>query len=491
MSVSFDGIKNHKADNLFICLKSSKFSSDFAASLDKKLNGLLTKALSKNKWFKGKLGEYVSIICPNGDYSTVVLVGTDKTSSVKDAQKLGGTVSSIMSKLKFEKASLFSDQELKEDLLANLALGFELKSWAFDKYKTKKPDVWSCKNSMLEVISASYKEVKAVYDAKLAPLYASIIDTRTLINEPANVICPETFAKHAKELASLGVKIEVLSKADMAKLGMNALLGVSQGSVNEPKMVIARWEGAKKNASWTAFVGKGVTFDSGGISIKPSHNMDQMKSDMSGAAAVLGLMRALAIRKASANVVGVMALAENMPSGQAQRPGDIVKTMSGQTVEVLDTDAEGRLVLADALWYAFDRFKPKAIVDLATLTGAIQVALGHEFAGLFCNNESLAKELMEAGDHVGEKLWRMPLSEEFDRQIDSDVADVKNIAAKGRAGSSTAAHFLQRFVGKTAWAHMDIAGVAFLEQETELSCKGATGYGVQLLNEFVARYCEK
>ncbi|MDR1475031.1 MAG: leucyl aminopeptidase [Holosporales bacterium] len=490
MSVSFAELKNRNEDNLFVCLNSSKISSDFAKELDNQLKGLLSAALSKNKWFRGKFGEYISVVCPSKVYSTMVITGTGSVAASKDAQKLGGTISSIMNKLKIGKAGLFLEGDPKNDILANIALGFELKSWTFDKYKTKKSDSWSCKNLALEIISASSKEVKKIYDTQLAPLYASITDARALINEPANVICPETFAKHAKGLSSLGLDVKILSKSDMAKLGMNALLGVGQGSVNEPKMAVMKWEGASKSSPWIAFVGKGLTFDSGGISIKPSRNMDQMKSDMSGAAIVLGLMRTIAMRKASANVIGVMALVENMPSGHAQRPGDIVKTMSGQTVEILDTDAEGRLVLSDALWYTFDKFKPKAIVDLATLTGSIQIALGCEFAGLFSNNDDLAKKLMESGERVGERLWRMPLSEEFDRQIDSDVADMKNLG-KGKAGSSTAAHFLQRFIGDTHWAHLDIAGVAYLENETDLSCKGATGYGIQLLNEFIMRHHEK
>ena len=321
--------------------------------------------------------------------------------------------------------------------------------------------------------------------------------TRDLVSEPANVLYPVTLAKQAQTLSKLGIKVEVLNEAQMAKLGMGALLGVGQGSIRESRMVVMQWNGADKPAKGKkaeapiAFVGKGVTFDTGGISIKPSGGMEDMKWDMGGSGVVIGLMKALAGRKAKVNAVGVVGLVENMPGGNAQRPGDIVTSMSGQTIEVLNTDAEGRLVLADALWYTKERFKPKFMVNLATLTGAIIVCLGGEMAGLFSNNDRLSERLTEAGKKVDENLWRMPLGDAYDKMINSDAADMKNIGAGRGAGSTTAAQFLQRFVDKTPWAHLDIAGVTWSKAEKPTVPKGGTGFGVRLLDRLVADYYEK
>jgi leucyl aminopeptidase len=292
-------------------------------------------------------------------------------------------------------------------------------------------------------------------------------------------------------LAELGVVVEVLDEKKMKKLGMGALLGVGQGSVKPPRLVVMRWNGAPDDKEGPlAFVGKGVTFDTGGISLKPGPGMEEMKWDMAGAGAVIGLMAALAGRKAKANVVGVVGLVENMPDGNAQRPGDIVTSMSGQTIEILNTDAEGRLVLADALWYTQAQYKPRFMVNLATLTGAIIVSLGHEHAGLFSNNDELADRLLQAGKSTGEALWRMPLSPAYDKDIDCDAADMKNIGSAGKAGSITAAQFLQRFVNGLPWAHLDIAGTAWSKKDTATVPKGATGYGVRLLDRFVADFYE-
>jgi leucyl aminopeptidase len=314
--------------------------------------------------------------------------------------------------------------------------------------------------------------------------------TRDLVSEPPNILHPEEFAKRARKLEELGVDVEILGEKEMTKLGMHTLLGVGQGSVRESQLVVMQWKGAKdKGAAPVAFVGKGVTFDTGGISIKPAAGMDAMKYDMGGAGTVTGLMHALAGRKAKVNAIGVIGLVENMPDGNAQRPGDIVKSMSGQTVEILNTDAEGRLVLADALWYTQGRFKPKFMVDLATLTGAIRVSLGLEIAGLFSNNDELAERLIAAGKAEGEELWRMPLNDRFDKMIDSPVADMKNIGGQF-GGSITAAAFLQRFVNKVPWAHLDIAGTAWAEEARGVTPKGASGYGVRLLNRLVADHYE-
>jgi len=311
--------------------------------------------------------------------------------------------------------------------------------------------------------------------------------TRELVTEPANIIYPETFVERVKaSLEGTGVEIDVLTRAQMQKLGMGALLGVAQGSVREARLLVLRWNGAAKGKQPVAFVGKGVTFDTGGISIKPAAGMEAMKWDMGGAGAVAGALKALALRKAKANIVGICGLVENMPGGNAQRPGDVVTTMSGQTVEVINTDAEGRLVLADAVTYVQKNYKPSAIIDLATLTGAILISLGHEWAGLFSNNEELADELTKAGNESGDKLWRMPLGEPFDRLIDSPIADMKNVGPR-EGGSITAAQFIQRFIESgLKWAHVDMAGKAWSDKPSSTYEKGATGFGVRLLDQFVA-----
>jgi leucyl aminopeptidase len=319
--------------------------------------------------------------------------------------------------------------------------------------------------------------------------------TRDLVSEPANELYPESFADQCKELASLGIKVQILDEAKMERLGMGALLGVGQGSRRESRLVVMKWNGdTRKNAPKKplAFVGKGVCFDTGGISLKPGPGMEEMKWDMGGAGTVTGLMKALAGRKAKVNAVGVIGLVENMPDGNAQRPGDIVKSMSGQTIEILNTDAEGRLVLADALWYTQKTFKPEFMIDLATLTGAIIIALGHENAGLFSNNDDLSDKLYKAGQDVDEGVWRFPLSSAYAKQTKSPIADLQNIGTGGRgAGSIVAAEFLQKFVNDVPWVHLDIAGMAWSKQDKPTVPKGGTGYGVRLLNQFVKENYER
>jgi leucyl aminopeptidase len=322
-----------------------------------------------------------------------------------------------------------------------------------------------------------------------AHIAEGVIIARDLVNEPPNVLYPEEFARRAAALRKLGVVVEVLDVKAMTKLGMGALLGVAQGSARPGRMVVMRWNGAKAGEQPVAFIGKGVCFDTGGISIKPSGSMEDMKGDMGGAACVVGLMHALAARKAKANVVGAIGLVENMPDGNAQRPGDIVTSMSGQTIEIINTDAEGRLVLADVLWYVTQKFKPKFMVDLATLTGAIMVALGTEYAGLFSNNDELAERLAKVGQDTGERVWRMPLGPEYDKLIDSQFADMKNAGVRN-GGSITAAQFLQRFVDGTPWAHLDIAGTAMGAPKSEINQSWGSGYGVRLLDRLVADYYE-
>jgi leucyl aminopeptidase len=317
-----------------------------------------------------------------------------------------------------------------------------------------------------------------------------VVLARDLINEPANVLYPIEFARRASALTKLGVGVEVLDVAAMRKLGMGALLGVGQGSEHDSRLVVMRWNGGKRGADPVAFIGKGVCFDTGGISIKPAQGMEDMKGDMAGAACVVGLMHALAVRKAKVNAVGAIGLVENMPDGKAYRPGDILKTMSGQTIEIINTDAEGRLVLADVLHYVNKRFKPKFMINLATLTGAIIVSLGQEYAGLFSNNDKLVERLVKAGEATGERVWRMPLGPEYDKLIDSKFADMKNTGGRW-AGSITAAQLLQRFVDKTPWAHLDIAGTALGSPQTEINRSWSSGWGVRLLDRLVEDYYEK
>jgi leucyl aminopeptidase len=317
-----------------------------------------------------------------------------------------------------------------------------------------------------------------------------VVLARDLVNEPANILFPEEFARRVTALRKLGVAVEVLDVPAMKKLGMNALLGVGQGSAHDSRVVIMRWNGGKRGEKPVAFIGKGVCFDTGGISIKPAQGMEDMKGDMAGAACVVGLMQALAQRKAAVNAVGAIGLVENMPSGNAQRPGDIVKTMSGQTIEIINTDAEGRLVLADVLHYVADRFAPKFMIDLATLTGAIIVSLGQEYAGLFCNDDKLAERLTKCGERTGERVWRMPLGPEYDKMIDSKFADMKNTGGRF-GGSITAAQLLQRFVGKTHWAHLDIAGTAMGPPQTDINKSWGSGWGVRLLDRLVSDYYER
>ena len=360
----------------------------------------------------------------------------------------------------------------------------------FDQYRTtqKADDKITLEKLTLAVVNEA--EAKT-HLAKLHPVLAAVTLARDLVTEPANILYPETMAARATAaLQPLGVQCETLDVAAMTKLGMGALLGVGMGSVREPKLLVMQYNGAGNGTAPVAFVGKGITFDTGGISLKPGPGMEEMKTDMGGAAAVIGAMMTLAGRKAKVNAVGVTALAENMPAGNAIRPGDVLTSMSGQTIEVHNTDAEGRLVLADALWYTNDRFKPQFMIDLATLTGACMVALGTEFGGIMSNDEDLAAKLLIAGTETGELLWRLPLAEAYDKAIDSEIADMKNIAGDRYAGSSIGGQFLKRFVKETPWAHLDIAGMAWTKKDKPICPKGATGYGVRLLDRLVAEHFE-
>ncbi len=444
--------------------------------------------------FKGKNGSALDIVAPAGlDVSRLVVVGVGKARDLKarDLVKLGGAAMGKIPPTAAE-AVIVADLPgaMKPEAVADVGLGVRLRAYAFDRYKTKrKDDEERVSNPKVTITAANVPAVRKAFAARAA-VADGVALARDLVNEPANVLYPEEFARRASNLKKVGVAIEVLDVPAMKKLGMNALLGVGQGSVRDSRLVVMRWNGGRRGAEPLAFIGKGVCFDTGGISIKPAAGMEDMKGDMAGAACVVGLMQALAVRNAKVNVIGAIGLVENMPDGRAQRPGDIVTSMSGQTVEVINTDAEGRLVLADVLHYVGKRFKPKFMVDLATLTGAIIIALGHEHAGLFANDDKLAERLLKAGETTGEKLWRMPLSPEYDKKIDSKFADMKNVGGRD-AGAITAAQFLQRFVDKTPWAHLDIAGTGMGSPQSEINKSWASGFGVRLLDRLVAEHYER
>jgi leucyl aminopeptidase len=460
---------------------------------EKETGGALTRAMKASR-FEGKKDQLLALLAPaNLSASRIVLAGLGKADGVdvRRMQDLGGALVAHLDGAGEKEAAVLLDVVDGLDAAeaaGNLGYGALLRTYRFDKYKTKEKPEKKPSMARLTVMSEAAGAAKKLWP-KLEAGAEAIAFTRDLVSEPANVLYPETLAEQARTLAAHGVEVEVLDEKKMKKLGMGALLGVGQGSVNPSRLVVMEWKGAQRGKP-VAFIGKGVTFDTGGISIKPSDGMWDMKWDMAGSAVVNGLMRALAARKAKVHAVGIVGLVENMPSGAAQRPGDIVTSMSGQTIEVLNTDAEGRLVLADALWYCQDRFKPRFMVDLATLTGAIIVALGHEHAGLFANDDALADRIVAAGKSVGELCWRLPLADAYDREIDSDAADVKNISG-GRAGSSiTAAQFLQRFVNGVPWAHLDIAGMAWSKKDAPTVPKGATAFGVRLLDRLVADHYE-
>jgi leucyl aminopeptidase len=402
------------------------------------------------------------------------------------AEKLGGTaVSKLLTSGESHAVIDLGGLDYDADSAARVALAAALRSWRYDHYRTKQKDKQKPTLKTVTIVGGG-DGAEQRWKSRWEPVVEGVGLTRELVTEPANIIYPESFVERCRGLAKLGIELDVLDAAAMKKLGMGALLGVAQGSVREGRLLVLRWNGGNQGDAPVAFVGKGVTFDTGGISIKPAQGMESMKWDMGGAGAVVGAMKALALRKAKANIVGICGLVENMPGGNAQRPGDVVTTMSGQTVEVINTDAEGRLVLADAVAYVQRTYKPTTIVDLATLTGAILISLAHEYAGLFTPDDELAKHLMKAADESGDKLWRMPLGEAFDRMLDSDIADMKNVGPR-EGGSITAAQFIKRFIEEgVRWAHLDIAGMAWSDKPSSTYAKGATGFGVRLLDQFVA-----
>jgi leucyl aminopeptidase len=467
----------------------------------KKSKAAFIKAAKDNFDFEGKNGQIHLVAVDN---KTFIVAGAGDEKKITDLvlQKVGSGIVAFVNGLKIKDVTVFFGYELdeKNTLKAkdandknacDIAFGGLLQSYRFNKYFVDKKKNKELKISALNLaVSDAVKAKKAFSDFE--KLANNIFFTRDLVSEPSNILNPESYSEICKTLKKEGLEVEVLGVKEMTKLGMNALLGVGQGSSKESKLVVIKWNGLKNSKDKPlAFVGKGVTFDTGGISIKPAQNMEDMKTDMGGSAVVVGLLRLLAQRNAKVNVVGVIGLTENMPSGTAQRPGDVVTSMSGQTIEIINTDAEGRLVLADALHYTNTKFKPKFIVDLATLTGAVVVCLSDIHAGLFSNDEAFAAQIEAAGKVTSETVWRLPLGEEYDEMINSDIADMRNIGSGRGAGSTTAAQFLKRFIGDTKWAHLDIAGVAWKGKGDPMAVKGATGYGVRLLNQLIIDNYEK
>jgi leucyl aminopeptidase len=477
------------------CDDGLKFGSGTRKALASAVD-LVAKA-AKTERFTGKRSSALELILPPGLKSErLIVVGLGKAADLKpkDFFRLGGFAFGRVPNSASD-ITIFAELPtgpMKAEQAADLAQGVRLRAYAFDRYKTKRKDDERLPTTRHVTIGVGDVAQGRKANEPRAAISDGVIFARDLVNEPANILYPEEFARRAGALKKLRVAVEVLDLKTLKKLGMNALLGVGQGSMRESRVVVMRWNGGKAGDAPVAFIGKGVCFDTGGISIKPAASMEDMKGDMAGAACVVGLMHALAARKARINAVGVIGLVENMPDGNAQRPGDIVKSMSGQTIEIINTDAEGRLVLADVMWYTAQRFKPKFMVDLATLTGAIIVALGQEYAGMFSNNDQLADRLTKAGIETDELVWRMPLAPEYDKMIDSKFADMKNTGGSRWGGAITAAQFIKRFVDdKMPWAHLDIAGTGFDSRQTDINRSWGSGWGVRLLDRLVSDHYEK
>ena len=479
-----------KSGALVLLVSEGEMPSGLWQQADQATGGAIARSLEAAE-FKGQKGKTCTILAPGAGLSRVIVVGLGKPAEFTPLvfEEAGGATAALLFR---EAAATVGTHAFSPDQAAQVALGATLRSYRFDRYRTKEKPEDKPKLGKLTLLVNEPARAKAAWEP-LAGVANGVFLTRDLVSEPANVLNPAEMANRCKKLTELGVKVEILGPAEMTKLGFGALLGVAQGSVNEARMVVMQWRGGagrgRKRDKPVAFIGKGVTFDTGGISIKPAGGMEDMKWDMGGAGTVIGLMAALAGRKAKVDAVGLVGLVENMPSGSAQRPGDVVKSYSGQTIEVINTDAEGRLVLADVLWYCQEKFDPKFMIDLATLTGAIIVALGHEYAGMFGNDDGLAEKLATVGKATGEKVWRMPLSDNYDKLIRSDIADMKNIGGRP-AGSISAAQFIQRFVNNKPWVHLDIAGMAWSTKDAPCVPKGATAYGVRLLDRLVAQYYE-
>ena len=469
--------KNLNVSNISLFIKDKFDSSYFKNFFKPQETKLIEQFLKKQNNNKKILFFNIS---PN---KNIILVRVNKETNIEN---LGAEFFNFIKEYNLKEVLILNFTEsYSKDFILNFTHGLKLKSYTFNVYK-------SAKLKKIFIINIlSQKKIEKSKLIKFEAIETGINFARDLVSEPPNVLNPKEYVNRLLKLKKIGIKVTVYNETKLKQLGMNSLLGVGRGSVNESFLVTLEWYGNKKNkTSPLSFVGKGVCFDTGGISLKPAKFMEEMKYDMAGSAVVAGLIKSLAIRKAKVNVIGVVGLVENMPGGNAQRPGDIVKAYNGKTIEVLNTDAEGRLVLADALSFTEKKFKPKFIIDLATLTGAIIVALGEEYAGLFSNNDELSKKLYDAGEKVNEKVWRLPLHKNYDKLMDSTIADIQNINYSGGAGSITAAQFLQRFIEKTPWAHLDIAGMAFSKKAANLNPGGATGFGVRLLNQLIEDYYE-
>ena len=497
MKVEFSAFPKALSGNVAVLVAADKQLLATAQAMDKAAGGAIARALSAGRYTGGK-GQTQTILGQSGEVARLLLlgVGEGRKLDARGAEGLGGVIAAEANAAGHKSVTVVVDpvrgcRLTAGQIAARIALGASLRNYRFDKYKTKDKPEQKLSLETLTVVLAGPAEARRAF-AALEPAIPATFLTRDLVSEPANVLYPAEFARRARELSKLGVKVEILGEAEMKKLGMHVLLGVGQGSPRESQLLVMRWMNGPKSQKPVALIGKGVCFDTGGISLKPAGGMEDMKWDMGGAGAVTGAMRLIAGRKARANVIGVCALVENMPDGNAQRPGDVVKSMSGQTVEVINTDAEGRLILCDAMWYVQEKYKPQAMVELSTLTGAMVVALGHERAGLFSNDTPLSNRLRAAGSGLGEKLWRMPLGPKYDKLMDSEIADMRNVSNSRDAGSITAAQFLQRFVQPgVAWAHLDIAGVAWSSRGNETTPKGATAYGVRLLDKLIADNYER
>jgi leucyl aminopeptidase len=503
LAISFVKLEQAPAQTVVLLAGPDVALASVGRKLDEKAHGALTRAAGAAD-FKGKARNTVEILAPERlNLARVILIGTGQAPELKELDwiQFGGLAYAQIAQRKTAEASLIAESADADapdaaELAARLAYGAQLRSYTFTKYKGREDEDKTNGNEPVRRLAKltihcvdpdGARRACERYDA----LADGVFFARDLVNEPANMLGPIEFAERAGELARLGLEVEIFDEERLKALGMRALLAVAQGSERPARVVVMQWHGAKsKRAKPISFVGKGVVFDTGGISMKPAAGMEDMKGDMGGAACVAGLMQALAGRKAPVNAVGIIGLVENMPSGKAQRPGDIVKSMSGQTIEVLNTDAEGRLVLADLLWYVQDRFKPRFIVDLATLTGAIMVALGKEYAGMFSNDDRLAQELSDVGEATGEKVWRMPLARAYDKLIDSKNADMKNIGGR-YGGAITAAQFLQRFIKDTPWVHLDVAGTAMDTTRSDINQSWGGGWGVRLLDRLVLDNYEK
>ena len=488
MKVSFVSKLTEK--NEILALITDKKSLSEFKELDENLKSKINHVVNNENFDFNKFSSLEIANDENSSFSKIIIIspGQKNLKSGNDLAIIGGKINQISSKSKNKKVSILVASEFSDDKsLVEIGFGATLNTYKFDKYKSKKK-VTKQINEII-IISKNAAKLKNKFKQKNA-VAEGIFLARDLVNEPSNILNPEAYAKKIKGLSKFGLKVEILNEAKMKKLGMWSLLGVGRGSQYESQLVIMKWDGNKgRKTKPLCFVGKGVCFDSGGISLKPGNKMEEMIGDMGGSAAVVGLMKALALRKAKVNVVGVVGLVENMPDGTAQKPGDIVKSMSGQTIEIQNTDAEGRLVLADALWYAQDKYKPEIMIDLATLTGAIVMSLGNKMAGIFSNNDDLSDKLLDAGRDSGDNVWRLPLSESYDKMINSKFADMKNIGLGG-AGSITAAQFLKRFVNKVPWVHIDIAGTATGMEKSSINTSWATGFGVNLLNTLISKFYE-